>query len=153
MLYDNTETALPKEEIQSKLEEYWQGIYQMHPCHIEEVWNNEDRESYKTDFNLLNPSTLHMTVQGHTLTFPAHLLEHLSAIETESPPSIMNMEHPDIKDREIIQALKSITNNKAAGPDNLRGELFKLLADSKICIQTTKKCRNKTLTENQIPQS
>ena len=117
------------------------------------VWNQEEREDYIRDFSLKDPTTTNILVQGQSLNLPHHQMEHFSAIESEPTTSIMNMEQPTIQDREVQQALKALKNNKATGPDNMRGELFKILADSKIFINTIKNCFDKTLTDGQIPQN
>ncbi len=96
----------------------------------------------------------HIRIQDQSLNLPQNLMEHFSAIEIESPAEIMNMEHPTFQDKEIKQALKALKNNKAAaGPDNMRGELFKILADSNIFVSTLRNCFDKTLTDGQTPQN
>ena len=117
------------------------------------VWNQEEREDYIRDFSLRDPTTTNILVQGQSLNLPHHQMEHFSAIESEPTTSIMNMEQPTIQDREVQQALKALKNNKATGPDNMRGELFKILADSKIFINAIKNCFDKTLTDGQTPQN
>lgn len=50
-----------------------------------------------------------------------------------------------------MHALKAIKNNKATGPDDMRGEIFKTLADSKISVNTTKTRFNNVLTRRTVP--
>ena len=38
-IYDSPNTPIPKEELKSKLHDYWKNIYQKHPCQIENVWS------------------------------------------------------------------------------------------------------------------
>lgn len=152
-LYENANLPIPKQYVQTKLNEYWKTIYQKHTCDIEEVWKPEEREVYITDFQSNNPTTMHISINGQTVNLPAHLLEHYDAIQVETPPSITNMKQATITELDITQALTNLKNNKATGPDNIKGELFKLLANSHIFKSTLQACLNNTLTNNQVPQS
>lgn len=80
------------------------------------------REEY-IDFSLGDPNTTNILVRGQLFNLPLHLMEHLSAIESESNTSIMNMEQSSFQDKGVQQALKA-PKNKATCPDNMRDELF-----------------------------
>ena len=77
-----------------------------------------------------------MKEQGHAIhgntTFPMVLREHLDSdiyIERRSVP--MN---PMITNKELVKHLKMVKKNKAA--DNIKGELYRALGESKICVKT-----------------
>ena len=44
------------------------------------------------------------------------------------------MEYPQITQTELHKHLKNIKKNKATGPDDVKGELYRALARSKICV-------------------
>ena len=50
------------------------------------------------------------------------------------------MEYPGITQAELHKHLKNIKKNKATGPDDVKGELYRALGRSKSCVgklQTT----------------
>ena len=50
------------------------------------------------------------------------------------------MEYPEITQAELHKHLKNIKKNKDTGPDNVKGELYRALGRSEICVgklQTT----------------
>ena len=38
--------------------------------------------------------------------------------------------------KELVKHLKMVKKNKATGPDNFKGELYRALGKSKICVST-----------------
>ena len=55
------------------------------------------------------------------------------------------MKDPYITDQDIKTRLKKTKNRKAAGPDGIKIELFKVMIDSSICMRNLRVCLNNTL--------
>lgn len=49
------------------------------------------------------------------------------------------MGKPEIKD-EVAEHLRKLKSKKAAGPDGLKSEMYKIKAGSKICVETLTEC-------------
>ena len=63
------------------------------------------------------------------------------------------MRIPIMKEKNLEKRLEELKNNKAAGPDKLKGELFKELGKREICREVMIKCFNNVLEEGEIPKS
>ena len=44
------------------------------------------------------------------------------------------MEYPEIIQAELHKHLKNIKKNKATGPDNVKGELYRTLGKNEMCV-------------------
>ena len=74
-----------------------------------------------------------------------HLMEHLD-MAVEHPVGLISfMKDPYITDQDIKTRLKKTKNRKAAGPDGIKIELFKVMIDSSICMRNLRVCLNNTL--------
>ena len=51
----------------------------------------------------------------------------------------MPMNYPVIPKIELVKYLKMVNKNKVTGPDNIKGELYRALGESKICINILQK--------------
>ena len=71
--------------------------------------------------------------------FPIVLREHFdSYIHIEE--KVIPMEYPEITQAELHKHLNNIKKNKATGPDDVKGELYRSLGRSEMCVgklQTT----------------
>ena len=63
------------------------------------------------------------------------------------------MRVPELKKETLEEQLKKIKNNKATGPDKLKGEFYKELGKSDVCVNTMVKCFNNTLEGGETPTS
>merc|ERR1712179_821047 len=63
------------------------------------------------------------------------------------------MKIPELQKETLEELLKKVKNNKATGPDKLKGELFKELRSSEVCMKTMVKCFNNILKEEVAPSS
>ena len=83
-----------------------------------------------------------MKEQGHAIhgntTFPMVLREHLDS-DIYIERKIVSMNYPMITNKELVKHLKMVKKNKATGPDNIKGELYRALGESKICVKTLQK--------------
>ena len=58
----------------------------------------------------------------------------------------------DITEEKVKKILTNLKNGKATGPDGLKGELYKAMADSEICLETLTKCYEKELNIKEKPE-
>ena len=76
--------------------------------------------------------------------------EHLEmAMKVEEATS--SMELPVLSENTLKDLLKKLKNNKAAGPDQMKGEYFKVLGKDETCRKTMLKCYNNVLKEERAP--
>ena len=65
--------------------------------------------------------------------FPIVLREHFdSNIHIEE--KVIPMEYPEITQAELHKHLKNIKKNKATGPDDVKGELYRALGKGEMCV-------------------
>ena len=71
--------------------------------------------------------------------FPTVLREHFDS-DIHIEEKVKPMEYPEITQAELHKHLKNIKKNKATGPDDVKGDLYRALGRSEICVgklQTT----------------
>lgn len=71
---------------------------------------------------------------------PRHLVEHYNVIMKEPLTTFTNTERPtrSMQESEIVQAPGVIKNNKVTDPNNMSGELIKIIVYSKSFVSTIK---------------
>ena len=113
------------------MEQDWKKIYQQRPNNSYQVWNDNIRNRYEDRHN--NPTqtrTFSINNTTQTISFPVQITEHMDyALPIE--PNIRYMRNFKISEREVKNQLKAIKDGKAPGPDGIKGELYKNLADDR----------------------
>merc|ERR1712082_67699 len=66
---------------------------------------------------------------------------------------IIPMKATKMKDEELKENIRRLKNNKAAGPDKLKAELFKELGKRGTCREVMLKCFNNVLEGGDTPES
>ena len=66
--------------------------------------------------------------------FPIVLREHFDN-DIHIEEKVIPMEYPEITQAELHKHLKNIKKNKATGPDDVKGELYRALGRSEMCIE------------------
>ena len=135
-----------EQQIIQEMEEYWKNIYQKHENNSCQVWNEDQKQKYKQyleNTSVKGPYIIEETGQK----IPHCLREHIdSAVKINEDTSINEtMQKPEITVKELENALTNIKNNKAPGPDGIKGELLKALANNETCKLTLLKCYNDIL--------
>ena len=104
-------------EIEKALEDFfkfWRLIYNLNENKIEEVWDADTLEGLIEEFKR-EENKMHI-----------NLIEHMDmAMSTKE--MIIPMKATKMKDKELKENLRRLKNNKAAGTDKLKAELFKEL--------------------------
>ena len=85
------------------------------------------------------------------IEYPLEIREHMDmAYTTTNQRSKMPV--MDITEEKVKKILTNLKNGKATGPDGLKGELYKAMANSKICLETLTKCYKKELNIREKPE-
>ena len=100
------------------------------------MWNKERKCVYK---KLIEKETKEQdhAIHGNT-TFPMVLRVHLDS-DIYIERKIVPMNYHVKTNKELVKHLKMVKKNKATGPDNIKGELYRTLGESKICVKTLQK--------------
>ena len=126
---DNTHLKITRKEIPR---------YQVFPAelleHYEMVEGDIQRkgEKYKIEFK-----------HEECMMIPGELLEHFDALNVEYDEVIKyRMERVKINKQDIISSIRRIKNGKQPGPDEMKGEMYKWMLESEICLKMFEKCFN-----------
>ena len=118
----------------------WKEIYNSSKNEIDEVWGEEKKHELVKKFEKEDKEKRNWTN------------EHMDmAMRIEEVASTMDL--PKMKRESLEELLRNLKNNKAAGPDKLRGEIFKELGKSYICKKTMIRCYNNVAMEEEAPKS
>ena len=140
---------------------YWNSVYKMHANEISKVWNEQVREEYEREQNGGNfvrnwieyPPELsgQDVTRREEISFPVEIREHMDMImRTEN--HIRNMEKVKFEEEEVKAIIQKMRNKKAAGPDGLKGELYKALAKSDVCMKKITDCLNNIIESEEVPE-
>ena len=148
-MYSDTGEKLNEEEQRAEIKQYWTEIYCKHDNHIENSWNDNQKELYRE-------TREKMEVIGHTRqlvnNFPEETRDHLDMSMTIEKP-ISAMERIEINESKVKEVIRRIKKKKAAGPDGLKGELYSEMAKSEKCLSALTRCMNNELNKKSKPQS
>lgn len=160
-IYSENGNKIPEEEIQQQILDKWTPIYQANNNDISTYWSDEQRNIY-TQFlnsNIIN----HQYSTGleynrerggivphmEEINFSSDILEHMElAFRIDH---IYKMETPNITPDEIKEQIKKMRNGKAAGPDEIKAEVYKCILDDNDLITMMAYLLNKTLEEGNVP--
>ena len=125
-------------EIEKALDDFfevWELIYNMSKNEIDEIWEND---------------TLQNLVEE--LREEENSMENRD-MEMSTNKMIVPMKATEMTDEDLKTKLSKLKNNKAAGPDCLKAELFKELGKRESCREVMIKCFNKILEGEDTPKS
>ena len=114
---------------------FWRLIYNLNENKIEEVWEADTLERLIEEFK---------TEENEN--------ENISA-NMPAKDRIIPMKATELKDGELKEKIRKLKNNKAAGTDKLKAELFKELGKRETCREIILKCFNNVLKEGETPES
>ena len=130
-------------EVEEALEnffEFWRLVYNLSKNEIGEVWDEERMEELVRIFG--------DEERGYNRSQEEHLDTTKSARNKIRPMVIEEMGEGELKER-----LNNLKNNKAAGPDKIKAELFKELGKRKRCREVMVGCFNSVLGEREVPEA
>ncbi|MEL6606481.1 MAG: reverse transcriptase family protein, partial [Cyanobacteria bacterium J06614_10] len=149
-IYNEEGIKLNKEEMITEVKKFWgDKIYNMHENKINEVWNEQIKETYEQEIQV---SENEEDIYGNR--FPREIREHIEAgVQIMERNRIKPMNKPDITEEKIKKCLKRLKKKKAPGPDGMKAELYKPLTESKKCIKTFTLCMQNEIKTKGKPKS
>ena len=86
--------------------------------------------------------------------FPVELREHIDMVAPiRGTNRIRPMNEIDLNEEKITKCLKNFKEKKAAGPDRLKSELYKILANNKKSKKILTKCMKKEIKSKRKPEN
>ena len=134
------EKALEGEEAARVCINIWKKIYNSSLNEIGEVWGEKIKKELIEKFE---------EEDGNREGWLREHIDMARRVEEEIRP----MRLPELNNDTLGELLRKMKNNKASGPDKLKGELFKELGKSEVCRKTMVKCYNNVLNEVKAPTS
>ena len=143
-IYDLEGNKLNDEVAGQEVEKYWGDIYRKHENKMIEVWNEHEKRKYDEKIEREDYIT---TRKG---TFHYSLREHMDmAMEVEN--QIKPMRKPEFSVQKVAQRIKKLKCKKAAGPDGIKAEIYKALADKEEIVVALTECFQNEIEEKEKP--
>ena len=122
----------------------WGEIYNSSKNEIDEVWGEEVKQELVEKY-----IKEHEEEEKKKKRWTNEHMEMAMRVEGV----VDAMEVPKMSRENLEELLKNLKNNKAAGPDKLKGEFFKELGKSYTCKKMMTKCYNNVIREEEAPKS
>ena len=136
--YNEEGKVMEPEEARDKVNKYWGSLAKIHKFEITEKERDEIKQKMQEETN----KKMDEEVEYNE--------EHLSTVmKTEN--EIAPMKRVVITKEKVRETIKKMKNNKAAGPDGIKPEIFKEIGKSDICTETIAKCFNREIESKNKP--
>ena len=133
VIYDSNGKALGGELAKERILEFWRGLYSQYINNIDLIWNENVRQDLYIQFE--REKAWNMNI----------LREHLDmAYEVEEV--IRPMEVAELDRTVMSEDINKLKNKKAAGPNKLKAEFYKKVAESEICLNVMTECFSNEMT-------
>lgn len=144
-LYDVNGNEVERENEGKEMMDYWTELYQRDENRVRIVWNDEKMNEYRREREV--------------------------GMETDRQDREREREMPDIPRigrvggvqgwmddvvfewRDVLKRLKKIKNGKQPGPDRMKGEIYKAMMESEVCMRSMAETYNRVLDEGLIGDS
>ena len=133
---------LGKQEGRTKFFKAWEEIYRKDTNEIGAVWTKEIKQKLIEEHD--KEEKMNHKQNG--------LREHMD-MATEIGSSIRPMKAKRMTENDLKDIMEKLKDNKAPGPDGMRGEYFKELFKDQECKEFMIDCFNSVLEEKEIPDS
>ena len=145
-IFDKDGKIIKRKDMEETLFEYWEKIYTKHENEINDIWNQDSKDEYEKNYD----KDARFIMYGENGTADLILEEHIDlAYRVNRTPK--KMSYPIITDKEVQQYLKKVNNNKAAGPNGLKSDLYKTLGKDRKIVEKLTECLNRIIVESHIP--
>ena len=145
-LYTEEGKLMEEKDEEEAFLSFWEKVYQKHENKIGVIWNGETRQRYTLD--LENDQG---TLEFKGYSFPCELREHMDMVEQIKQSQSVMLE-PKITSEEIRKCIQKMKNKTAAGPDQLKPELYKALSENDACLQIMTVCFQEELNKDSKPE-
>jgi len=141
-LYNQDGVEIREESEQKKnMMAVWKQIYQMSENSIKDSWNEVRREKYEEDrMEEINKEEEERVRVQRAAEAGMLYVGRVKGVQKCMREVKFNKEN-------LTKRIKKLKNGKRAGPDGLRGEMYKSLQNSNICIDTMLKAYNGCIQE------
>ena len=132
-LYNEFGKKIPKADIEGIIKECWKNIYQMNENRMNEVWCEEISSEYvrarEEDRKIVEENDI-LTVEvsetgSYDIECAKGIREHLD-MATKVEKKLMYMKYPEVTELGVKMNLKRLKKGKAAGPDGMKPEFYRL---------------------------
>ena len=168
-VYGNNDKKLNREDAKSQVKTFWEGVYGKHDNNINNVWNDATREDYvnqREQVKLEIAMGRQYKIKNHrprgdgrdNVNIPEHLeacgsniREHIQmALEVGDGESYL--EDEIITEERVKKCLMKLKNKKAAGPDGIKPELFKIFLENEVLLTALVDILQHTLDTGDLPE-
>ena len=161
-IYDKNNIKVEKQKVEDIIEECWNPIYNQHENKILSEWNEAAKLNYKNNYtnesNMQGRYKSSISIEGgivsvnyENIEIPNNVRDHDYCMIVK--PEYKRMKNPVISKEDINTQLMKIKAGKAPGPDTIRPELFKYLADEKYIINNLMIIYNNIIETGIIPEN
>ena len=140
-LFDEDGRELEKEQIPEAMKKGWKRVYQAGENEIGKGWRDEDKQRYKEVKYKDKPRR----EDG------LNLLSLVDFINRGDLNVNFKMEEVEISKDDIIKGIKKIKRGKQPGPDGVRGEIYRWMVDSDVCVEALRATFQEVLREGKPP--
>jgi len=148
-----------------KEEAFWSTIYKKHNNKIHKVWNSVKKEEYEHEYEVTKRDISvgkTIKIEDEHITGEEGRIEHISACSLmhrehyemafRMRTGISNIQEEIISEDRVMKCLRKMKNKKAAGPDGIRPELYKVLGENKQLRDDIIRCLSEVVETGNIPK-
>ena len=141
-LYDGNGNELEEDMECEKMMECWTELYQRDENRVREVWSERKKNEYRIERELGMEEERRMNMQERVL---------LGIPRIGRVTGVKNWMSDVIFDwKEVKKRLGKIKNGKKPGPDQMKGEIYKALGRSEVCMRRMVEVYNRVLEDGVI---
>lgn len=139
-LYDENGNIIEEDEINNKITEFWEKIYQKHVNNIHKVWNTGERTKYegRVGSYVENETGSRYREMCNTVSRLWGVALGVRGIGEDTNGADENpfswMSEVNFTSEDVMARLKKLKSGKQPGPNALKAELYKWLVSSEMCI-------------------
>ena len=133
------------QNVTEEIKKFWTQVYTKNCNNTLEKWANIKEDYFKmlqNEFIEVEDKKIHYTLQEH--------FDMIFEIKDENK-YIKPMENPIIEENDLKQQIKKMKNKKSPGPDNIKIEIYKSIAENNYSCKRLLTEINKTIQNNEIP--
>ena len=139
VIYDSNGKALCSELAKERILEFWRGLYSQYINNIDLIWNEKVKQDLYMQFERERAWNMNI------------LREHLDmAYEIEEV--IRPMEMSVLDSTVIKEDINKLKNKKGAGPNKLKAEIYKKVAESELCLNVMTECFSNEIANKDKPE-
>ena len=159
-IYKENGSKMSEEDEKGEIKSIWNNIYQKHGNNILNVWNeNEYRDKSMDKVKIFANSKFSTDHNGVIKTIVNEkeitndLAEHYDMVSRINRTPINKMKKVEFTTEKIKKQILKTKYHKAPGPDTIKNEIYKNMAQNETCLKTLTKCMINELESERKPTS